>query len=91
MQRKDNTDQFEQGLSTILKRILEKYFDSHRDSTLPSGLYNRVIDEVERVMFEVTLKHVDGNQLQASKILGINRNTLRKKMARANSGGENSY
>ncbi|MDR2268125.1 MAG: hypothetical protein LBD81_01585 [Holosporaceae bacterium] len=90
MQHKDNIDQFEQGLSNILKKILEKYFDSHKDITLPSGLYNRVINEVERVMFEVTLNRVDGNQLQASKILGINRNTLRKKMVRANSGGENN-
>jgi two-component system nitrogen regulation response regulator GlnG len=90
MQHKDTIDQFEQGLSNVLKRILEKYFDSHKDNMLPSGLYNRVIDEVERAMFEVTLNRVDGNQLQASKILGINRNTLRKKMIRANSGGKNS-
>jgi two-component system nitrogen regulation response regulator GlnG len=80
VQPKDNVDQFEHGVSNILKKSLEKYFDSHRDNLPPSGLYNRIVTEVEMIMFEVTLNHVNGNQLQASKILGISRNTLRKKM-----------
>ncbi|GHU11081.1 hypothetical protein FACS189449_01820 [Alphaproteobacteria bacterium] len=81
-----NPELLEDGLSHIIRKNLEKYFDSHNEGAVPSGLYNLVINEVERVMFEVTLKRVNGNQLQASKILGINRNTLRKKMQQMNLG-----
>ncbi|MDR2681539.1 MAG: Fis family transcriptional regulator [Holosporaceae bacterium] len=83
---KKNPELLESGLSNVMRRNLEKYFDSHKDDVVPPGLYNRVIGEVERIMFEVTLKHVKGNRLQAAKILGINRNTLRKKMTKENSG-----
>ncbi|MDR3180153.1 MAG: hypothetical protein LBT70_04640 [Holosporaceae bacterium] len=86
MVNKKNPELLENGLSNVLKQNLEKYFDSHKDNVIPPGLYGRVIGVVEHIMFEVTLKHVGGNRLQAAKILGINRNTLRKKMAKENSG-----
>lgn len=70
----------EGGISEGLRKKLECYFDSHEDCEVPSGLYDRVIGEVERVLFAVTLQRADGNQSRAAKILGINRNTLRKKM-----------
>ena len=70
----------EEGISVGLRRKLEKYFASHKDGDIPPGLYDRLIKEIERIMFDVTLRHVSGNQSQASKILGINRNTLRKKI-----------
>lgn len=76
----------EEGISGGLRKKLERYFASHKDGTVPPGLYDRIIKEIERVMFDVTLKHVDGNQSQASKILGINRNTLRKKLLELNVG-----
>ncbi|GHT91236.1 hypothetical protein FACS1894122_03280 [Alphaproteobacteria bacterium] len=74
----------EGGLSGAIRKNFEKYFDSHDEGVLPSGLYDRVINEVERIMFEVTLRRVNGNQMKAAKILGINRNTLRKKMQQIN-------
>lgn len=74
----------EEGITGELKRKLEKYFASHKEEPVPPGLYGRVIKEVERVAFTVTLKHTNGNQIQASKILGINRNTLRKKLQELN-------
>ena len=44
------------------------------------GLYRLVMAEVERPLLEVALKHADGNQTRAAKVLGINRATLRKKL-----------
>jgi two-component system nitrogen regulation response regulator GlnG len=47
----------------------------------PENLYSLVIQRVERPLIELTLKTARGNQIRAAKILGINRNTLRKKIA----------
>ena len=44
------------------------------------NLYSLVIERVERPLIELTLQAVRGNQIRAAKILGINRNTLRKKI-----------
>lgn len=74
----------EEGISGGLRKKLERYFASHKDGNIPPGLYERIIKEIERVMFDVTMNHVNGNQSQASKILGINRNTLRKKLLELN-------
>ena len=46
----------------------------------PQPIYDMVIDAVERPMLEVVMRQTSGNQLRASEILGINRNTLRKKL-----------
>lgn len=70
----------DEGISEGLRRKLERYFNSHEEVNVPAGLYDRVIKEIERVLFEVTLRHTSGNQSFAAKILGINRNTLRRKM-----------
>lgn len=74
----------EEGLSSVLEKKLQKYLASHGKGTIPPGLYDRILKEVERVVLAVTLKYSDGNQTQASKILGISRNTLRKKMQKLN-------
>lgn len=74
----------EEGLSSVLEKKLEKYLASHGKGAIPPGLYDRILNEVERVVLAVTLKYADGNQTQASKILGISRNTLRKKMQKLN-------
>jgi two-component system nitrogen regulation response regulator GlnG len=44
------------------------------------NLYNLVIERVERPLIELTLRKTGGNQIKAAEILGINRNTLRKKI-----------
>jgi two-component system, NtrC family, nitrogen regulation response regulator GlnG len=44
-------------------------------------LYDKVVQRVERPLFELVLQHTGGNQVKASEILGLNRNTLRKKLA----------
>ena len=68
------------GLSGSVERHLKIYFDAH-DGGLPSaGLYGRVLREVERPLITLTLMSTQGNQVRAAQVLGLNRNTLRKKM-----------
>ncbi|MGU9961712.1 MAG: helix-turn-helix domain-containing protein [Candidatus Puniceispirillales bacterium WSBS_2018_MAG_OTU23] len=59
---------------------LNRFFKSH-DGALPaSGLYQAVLEEVERPLLIATLNACGGNQLRAAEVLGLNRNTLRKKI-----------
>ncbi|MDR2636778.1 MAG: Fis family transcriptional regulator [Zoogloeaceae bacterium] len=62
---------------------LEKYFRD-LDGEKPAGIYDMVIKSVERPMFERVLREAGGNQTRAAEMLGINRNTLRKKLAETN-------
>ncbi len=68
-----------QSIDEAVTRSLEKYFRD-LDGTTPSAVYDMVIRAVERPMLEVVMRQAHGNQLRASEILGINRNTLRKKL-----------
>jgi Fis family transcriptional regulator len=67
------------NIEEIITKSLEKYF---RDlyGERPGNLYDMVVLTVERPMLEVVMKHAEGNQSLASDMLGINRNTLRKKL-----------
>ena len=67
------------SLEQIIKQKLEDYFQRTR-GVQPENLYSLVIQRVERPLIELTLKAAKGNQIRAAKILGINRNTLRKKI-----------
>ena len=69
------------SLSASVEKNLSQYFDLHKNSFPPSGLYNRVIHEVERPLILKTLSLTNGNQIKASELLGLNRNTLRKKIS----------
>lgn len=68
------------SLAASVEYHLQEYFSAHEGELPASGLYDRVIDEVERCLISFTLSAVKGNQLKAAELLGINRNTLRKKM-----------
>lgn len=68
------------SLSQTVDRLIGEYFTAHRDTTPPAGLYSRVLREVEKPLIERTLAVTGGNQLKAAGLLGLNRNTLRKKM-----------
>jgi Fis family transcriptional regulator len=67
-------------LSQSVKASLEEYF-LHLDGEKPHAIYNMVLNCVEKPMIEFILNKVGGNQSKAAEILGLNRNTLRKKMA----------
>jgi two-component system nitrogen regulation response regulator GlnG len=59
---------------------LRNYFSMHGYQLPANGLYGRVLEEVERPLIVLTLTACRGNQLRAAELLGINRNTLRKKI-----------
>ncbi len=68
------------SLSTLVERHLAADFASQPDGVPPRGLYDRVIEEVEAPLIRLTLAATRGNQIRAAEILGLNRNTLRKKI-----------
>ena len=68
------------NLGLAVERHLSEYFAAH-DGGLPAdGLYGRILREIERPLLTVSLMATGGNQLKAAKMLGLNRNTLRKKI-----------
>ena len=69
-----------ESLGSAVERRLKDYFFAHQDGLPASGLYERVIREVERPLIELSLAATRGNQIRAAKLLGLNRNTLRKKI-----------
>lgn len=69
-----------QSISEFLSKHLTAYFAIHKGETPNAGLYNIVLSEVEKVTIVETLKYTGGVQAKAAQILGISRNTLRKKM-----------
>ena len=66
-------------ISACITGALQSYFRD-LDGEQPSAIYDMVIKSVERPMIEVTLQQAGGNQTLAAEMLGINRNTLRKKI-----------
>jgi Fis family transcriptional regulator len=66
-------------LSTLTGEALDGYF-SRLNGHRPGDLYQLVLSEVERPLFEAVLAYTNGNQSEAAEILGINRGTLRKKL-----------
>ena len=70
-----------EGLSMSVEKHLLRYFELHGSSQPPPGLYSRILKEIEYPLIALSLSSSKGNQLKASKLLGINRNTLRKKIS----------
>ena len=69
-----------EGLTESVDRHLKNYFAAHKGGLPAAGLYDRIIQEVERPLINRTLIATRGNQIKAAELLGINRNTLRKKI-----------
>ena len=67
-------------LSASVAKHLRRYFDLHGGVLPPPGLYNRILKEVEGPLIEIALDATGGNQAKCADLLGINRNTLRKKI-----------
>ncbi|TCO71290.1 response regulator [Rhodovulum euryhalinum] len=67
-------------LSASVAKHLKRYFDLHGGVLPPPGLYARILREVEMPLIEIALDATGGNQAKCADLLGINRNTLRKKI-----------
>ncbi len=67
-------------LSQLVERHLAGHFADQPDGVPAPGLYDRVLEDVERPLIQLTLAATRGNQVRAAEILGLNRNTLRKKI-----------
>jgi two-component system nitrogen regulation response regulator GlnG len=70
----------EENLSTAVERHLNRYFGGFGDSLPPPGLYHRILREIEYPLLSAALAATRGNQIRAADLLGVNRNTLRKKI-----------
>ena len=66
-------------LCQCVRRSLTRYFKD-LNGTEPKHLYGLVMGEIERPLFEVVMEQAEWNQTKAAEMLGINRNTLRKKL-----------
>ncbi|MGJ8546671.1 MAG: response regulator [Sulfitobacter sp.] len=67
-------------LGTSVARHIQRYFDQHGGMLPPEGLYQRILREIEVPLIEISLAATAGNQAKCADLLGINRNTLRKKI-----------
>jgi Fis family transcriptional regulator, factor for inversion stimulation protein len=69
------------SLEKLVKSKLEVLFEQQKEAPVDlNGLYNVVLEQVERPLLEIALKAHNGNQVKTAQMLGINRNTLKKKI-----------
>ncbi len=69
------------SLEKLVRSKLEVLFDEQKETSVElNGLYDVVLEQVEKPLIELALKVHRGNQVKTAKMLGINRNTLKKKM-----------
>ena len=70
----------DEGLGAAVERHINDYFVAHKGAMPAAGLYDRILREIERPLIVATLIATRGNQIKAAHVLGLNRNTLRKKI-----------
>ncbi|MXN66957.1 nitrogen regulation protein NR(I) [Stappia sp. GBMRC 2046] len=75
-----NGEDASQNLGDSVERYLNGYFDNFGEALPPPGLYHRILREVEYPLISAALAATRGNQIRAAELLGVNRNTLRKKV-----------
>ncbi|MGJ4855623.1 nitrogen regulation protein NR(I) [Labrys sp. La1] len=70
----------DETLSASVERHMTRYFSKFGDDLPPPGLYHRVLRDIEEPLIGAALAATRGNQIKAAELLGVNRNTLRKKI-----------
>ena len=75
----DKNDRYDNDMARTVRKAIDGYFRD-LDGERASGVYDMVINCVEKPLLESVLTRVRGNQTHAAQMLGLNRNTLRKKM-----------
>lgn len=78
---KQPDSQGEDSLAACVEQHMRRYFTALEGAAPEAGLYDVVLASVERPLLKVVMEEVEGNQLKAADMLGINRNTLRKKLS----------
>lgn len=68
------------SLELATERYLARYFAEFEGQLPPAGLHQRILDEIEKPLFHAVLAATNGNQIKAADLLGLNRNTVRKKI-----------
>lgn len=68
------------GLGDLIEKKLSRYFEMNDNYESGANLYECVLAEAEKPLLKIVLQKTHGNQKKAAEILGINRNTLRKKV-----------
>lgn len=68
-----------ESIQTVVRQSLEKYFEDLGELQ-PSNVYEMVVLMIEKPTLEIVMERAKGNQSSAAEMLGINRNTLRKKL-----------
>ena len=71
----------EQSLRSSVESTMENYFH-HLDGQSVTDVYDMVLQEVEAPLLEIVMKNTRQNQTKAAELLGLNRDTLRKKLKR---------
>ena len=79
------------GFDAAMERAVADLFRSFGGASPQVGLYHRVLHDVEAPLIAATLTWTRGNQIKAAEILGLNRNTLRKKIRDLNLRGVASF
>ena len=69
----------ESEIARCVRKAMDGYFRD-LDGERPCAIYDMVISSVEKPLLEMVLHRVEGSQTQAAQLLGLNRNTLRKKI-----------
>jgi two-component system, NtrC family, nitrogen regulation response regulator GlnG len=75
-----NDQQNNKPLTESVENRLRDYFAADNDNTPPSDIYSRLLAEIELPLLRMTMERCRGNQIKAAAMLGLNRNTLRKKL-----------
>jgi two-component system nitrogen regulation response regulator GlnG len=78
--RLDTAERKANSLSEWMESYLSEYFNGYGEALPPAGLYDRILRDVEFPLITATLAATRGNQIKAAELLGLNRNTLRKKI-----------
>lgn len=79
-QQSVGVDDNPKSLAEAVERHIAAYFAAHNPELPPAGVYDRIMREVERPLISACLGATGGNQIKAASLLGLNRNTLRKKI-----------
>jgi len=81
------TEKSASGLGQLVSQHLKNYLSAHEGQMPAPGLYKRILNEVEKPLIVSILDAAGGSQVKAAKILGMSRNTLRKKIQELNIDG----